>query len=82
LECIKRNIPTEPNKCTKLGPANLVEDWTVFSVNTIQVPYKKELECVWCNMLNNSSAIISELPKAATDHNNVFLKTIVGPTKQ
>jgi hypothetical protein len=38
LECIKRNIPTEPNKCTKLVPAYLVEDWTVFSVNTIQVP--------------------------------------------
>jgi hypothetical protein len=29
------------------------EDWNVTSVNTIQVPKKRELERAWCSMLKN-----------------------------
>jgi hypothetical protein len=29
------------------------EDWNVSSVQTIQVPKKRELECVWCHMQKN-----------------------------
>ena len=30
------------------------EDWNVYSVNTIQVPKKREPECVWCSMLKGT----------------------------